>query len=86
MLLTNVAVHPSLQRSGLGRRLLALAEERALAAGKPVIRLYTNVVMVENQRIYEHLGYVETGREAVEIGGTAPASIVRIFYEKRLRR
>jgi ribosomal protein S18 acetylase RimI-like enzyme len=77
MLLENVAVLPSHHGQGIGRALLVLAEERARAAGLSSIRLYTHVTMVENQRLYERLGYVETHR-AGEHGFT------RVFYEKSL--
>jgi ribosomal protein S18 acetylase RimI-like enzyme len=79
LLLDNVAVRPSQQGHGLGRRLLALAEERAREAGTGVVRLYTHVSMVENQRLYERLGYVETGRRADD-------GLARVFYEKHLSR
>ena len=69
MLIYSVAVHPDFQKRGLGRRLLALAEEQARAAGYARIRLYTNERMVENTALYRRLGYRETGREAV--GATA---------------
>jgi ribosomal protein S18 acetylase RimI-like enzyme len=79
LLLENVAVRPSLQGHGLGRRLLALAEERAREAGTGAVRLYTHVLMVENQRLYERLGYVETGRRTDD-------GFTRVFYEKHLPR
>jgi ribosomal protein S18 acetylase RimI-like enzyme len=77
MLLDNVAVLPSYQGRGAGRALLWLAEERATAAGYDRVSLYTHEVMVENQRLYERIGYVETHR-ADERGFS------RVFYEKAL--
>lgn len=77
MLLDNVAVLPSHHGTGVGRALLSLAEERARAAGHSRIRLYTHEAMVENQRLYERIGFVETHR-ATEHGFT------RVFYDKRL--
>ena len=65
MLIYSVAVDPDYQKRGLGRRLLALAEEQARAAGYQRIRLYTNEHMVENIALYQRLGYAETGREPV---------------------
>lgn len=62
-LIYSVAVRPDLQGRGLGRRLLALAEEEALRAGYRKIRLYTNEHFVENIELYRRVGYVETGRE-----------------------
>jgi ribosomal protein S18 acetylase RimI-like enzyme len=58
----NVAVHPEFQHRGLGRRLLAFAEEQARAAEAVELRLYANEVMVENIALYERLGYRETER------------------------
>ena len=77
MLLDNVAVLPSHHGRGLGRALLRLAEERAVAAGHDRIRLFTHVTMVENQRLYEAYGYTETHR-------AGDKGLVRVFYEKRL--
>jgi ribosomal protein S18 acetylase RimI-like enzyme len=77
MLLEGVAVLPAHQGQGLGRALLVLAEGRAAAAGHTRIRLYTHETMVENQHLYERIGYAETHR-ATERGFT------RVFYEKSL--
>jgi ribosomal protein S18 acetylase RimI-like enzyme len=77
MLLDNVAVLPTQHRRGVGRALLELAEERTRAHGLGRIRLYTHVTMVENQRLYERIGYVETSRETVD-------ERARVFYEKRI--
>jgi ribosomal protein S18 acetylase RimI-like enzyme len=63
LLIYSVAVHPDYQKQGLGRRLLAWAEQQALQAGYRSIRLYTNERMVENIRLYKSLGYQETSRE-----------------------
>jgi ribosomal protein S18 acetylase RimI-like enzyme len=77
LLLDNVAVAPDAQGRGLGRRLMAFAEEEARRRGHRAIRLYTNVLMVANIALYESLGYVETHR-AVEKG------YHRVFMTKRL--
>lgn len=77
LLLENIAVRPQWQGRGVGRQLMALAEDRARAEGVDAVRLYTNEVMVENQRLYERLGYVETGRRSED-------GFARVFYEKRL--
>jgi GNAT superfamily N-acetyltransferase len=77
MLLDGVAVDPSHQGRGVGRALLALAEDRAKAGGHRRICLYTNAAMVENQALYERIGYVETHR-GDEHG------FARVFYEKAL--
>lgn len=77
LVLDNVAVLPDHHGRGVGRALLALAEERAAARGRTRIRLFTHVTMVENQALYERIGYVETHR-ATEGG------VTRVFYEKVL--
>ena len=65
LLLDNIAVSPTRQGSGLGRRLLAFAEDEALRRGYYEIRLHTHQTMVENQRLYTSIGYEETGRGSV---------------------
>ncbi|MDX6326212.1 MAG: hypothetical protein QOK15_2566, partial [Nocardioidaceae bacterium] len=77
MLLDNLAVRPVWQGHDIGRRFLALAEERAHECGRDLVRLYTHVVMVENQRLYERIGYVETARQTEH-------GLARVFYEKHL--
>jgi ribosomal protein S18 acetylase RimI-like enzyme len=62
MLLDNVAVSPDAQGSGLGRRLVAFAEQAAVEAGYHAIKLYTNEAMTENIALYARLGYAETHR------------------------
>ena len=78
LLLDNIAVSPSRQGLGLGRRLLAFAEAEALRRGYCEIRLYTHQTMVENQHLYALVGYEETGR------GTQ-AGYDRVFMRKQLR-
>ncbi len=63
-LIYSVALLPQHQKKGLGRRLLAWAEQAALEQGYRRIRLYTNALMVENIALYRRSGYQETGREA----------------------
>ncbi|NGN95439.1 GNAT family N-acetyltransferase [Nocardioides sp. KC13] len=75
--LDNIAVRPENQGQGYGRHLLALAEARANAVGAKAIRLYTHETMVENQRLYGRIGYVETSRRDDRGFG-------RVFFEKTL--
>jgi len=76
--LSNVAVDPAAQGSGLGGRLIAHVEAMARSAGTPAVELYTNAKMTENQSLYPRLGYAEIGR-ATEDG------FDRVFYRKELR-
>ncbi|MFG1707137.1 GNAT family N-acetyltransferase [Nonomuraea sp. M3C6] len=66
LLVENVAVDPERHGRGLGRGLMAYAEEEARRLGLPALRLYTNVKMASNIALYESLGYVETGRQGVK--------------------
>ncbi len=77
VLIENVAVHPDRQRAGIGRALLCLAEDYAAELGLDRLRLYTNVVMVENIRLYTRLGYEEDGRHI-------SSSFERVYMSKRL--
>jgi ribosomal protein S18 acetylase RimI-like enzyme len=77
LLLDNIAVAPARQGTGLGRRLLAFAEAEAMRRGYSEVRLYTNVLMTENQRLYAAIGYEETGRGS-------GAGFERVFMRKRL--
>lgn len=73
----NVAIAPERQGRGLGRELVAFAEEKATAYGLPEIRLYTNEKMSENLAVYGRLGFEETERKLD--GGYR-----RVFLRKRL--
>jgi ribosomal protein S18 acetylase RimI-like enzyme len=77
LLVENVAVDPAAQRGGLGRRLMAHAEEEARALGLAELRLYTNEKMVENIAWYPRLGYRETERRA-------ESGFARVFFAKRI--
>ena len=77
MLLDNVAVAASSRGQGLGKILLAFAEEKAREAGYRLIKLYTHETMTENISIYLRAGYRET-RRAEEKG------FRRVFMEKAL--
>ncbi|MFT6581285.1 MAG: N-acetylglutamate synthase-like GNAT family acetyltransferase [Alphaproteobacteria bacterium] len=63
LLIENIAVAPTFQGAGLGRRFLKLAEDEAGRYGFSDLRLYTNVRFTENIAIYTRHGYVETGRD-----------------------
>jgi ribosomal protein S18 acetylase RimI-like enzyme len=78
LFLSNVAVSPGHQGRGLGRELVAFAEEKAAEHGMPEVRLYTNEKMHENLGVYAKLGFEETERGLD--GGYR-----RVFMRKRLR-
>ena len=77
LLIENVAVDPSRQHQGIGRALLAFAEQRAAQLGLDELRLYTHVKMTENQALYARLGYREVERRS-EQGRAA------VFMSKRV--
>jgi len=81
MLVWSVAVAPAGQSSGLGRRLLAFAEERARKAGRDLMRLYTNLKFERNRSIYRQFGYRDVREE--RIGDSEPPWII-IHMEKSL--
>lgn len=75
LLIGRIAVVPDLQGEGLGRRLLAHAEENSSASEA---ELFTGSLSVANIRLYEECGYTQTQR--VDQGdGTA-----QVFLRKRL--
>jgi ribosomal protein S18 acetylase RimI-like enzyme len=77
LFLDSIAVHPDAHGRGVGGRLLRFVDARARALGLPEIRLYTNAMMWENQKIYPKYGY-----EVVERRVDGPYD--RIHYRRRL--
>lgn len=77
LLLDNVAVAPAFQGRGLGRTLMAFADDEARRLGFDEVRLYTHVVMTENQALYTRLGFEETHRGEQD-------GYERVFMRKRL--
>jgi ribosomal protein S18 acetylase RimI-like enzyme len=77
LLVENVAVDPAAQGTGLGRRLMAQAEDEARALGLTELRLYTNELMTANVVWYPRLGYRETERRA-------ESGFSRVFFSKRI--
>ena len=75
LLLENVAVVPEEQGRGIGRTLIAFAEERARELKLGKITLYTNALMSESLSLYRRLGYVEVGRRCEQ-------GFDRVFFEK----
>lgn len=66
MTIFSLAVLPE-ARGGVGRWMLAFAEEQARAAGLPEVRLYTSDRMARNIAIYRQAGFVEVGRRPNEL-------------------
>jgi ribosomal protein S18 acetylase RimI-like enzyme len=79
LLVENIAVHPSSQGSGLGRRLMEFAEGRAAAREVRRLTLYTNEAMPENVSLYRHLGFCEVDRRTED-------GYRRIYMEKTLQK
>ncbi|MER5259439.1 MULTISPECIES: GNAT family N-acetyltransferase [unclassified Streptomyces] len=77
LFLDSIAVHPEAAGQGVGRRLLTFVDDRARSLGLPEVRLYTNAMMWENQKIYPRYGY-----EMVERRVDGPYD--RYHYRKRL--
>lgn len=77
LLIENVAVSPACQKRGLGRRLLAHAEQIACELGQWEIRLYTNKLFAGNVDLYQSVGY-GIDREAAFMGG------LTVYMSKRL--
>jgi ribosomal protein S18 acetylase RimI-like enzyme len=63
-----IGVNPSYQKHGLGRRLLAFAQQKTHEAGLNKITLVTNAKQVSNQNYYRKNGFIETHREMLEPG------------------
>jgi ribosomal protein S18 acetylase RimI-like enzyme len=78
LLIENVAVEPDRQNQGIGRALLAFAEEVAVKASLRTLRLYTHALMTENLAFYPRLGYTEFDRRAEN-------GFERIFFSKDLK-
>jgi GNAT superfamily N-acetyltransferase len=77
LLVENVAVAPAFQGRGLGRKLMAHAEELAASLGFGEIRLYTNKLFAENVQLYGKLGY-RLDREEEFKGGVVVHMSTRI--------
>lgn len=73
----NIATHPDVRGTGVGRSLLEWAELRALEEGHREIRLYTNAAMRENLSYYERQGFLRTGQDTED-------GYDRIYFSRRL--
>jgi ribosomal protein S18 acetylase RimI-like enzyme len=77
LLIENVAVAPAFQGRGLGRRLMAHAEQLAAEQRRAEIRLYTNARFEANVALYRRLGYRIDREEESALGLT-------VYMSKRL--
>lgn len=77
LLLDNIAVDPGRQGRGVGRVLIDFAEAEARRLGWREIRLYTHVLMTENQALYRRIGFVEVAR-------VSEKGFDRVYMAKRL--
>jgi GNAT superfamily N-acetyltransferase len=77
LLIESLVVAPASQGQGVGKALLAHAEEGARAAGLRRVWLFTHSRMTENRAIYAHLGFRECGTEG-------SGEMVRVLFEKPL--
>ncbi|GAB7107361.1 GNAT family N-acetyltransferase [Streptomyces phaeofaciens JCM 4814] len=77
LFLDSIAVHPDAHGRGVGRLLLHFVDAHARALGLAEVRLCTNALMWENQKIYPRYGY-----EVVERRLDGPYD--RFHYRKRL--
>lgn len=59
--LGRLAVHPSWQKRGIGRRLIAAVEEWTILLGLDEVRLNVRHELTENQLLYKRLGYIDDG-------------------------
>jgi GNAT superfamily N-acetyltransferase len=65
LLLDSIAVDPSAQGTGVGRKLFEFAEQEAKRHGYDSIYLMTNEKMTENQALYSRIGYILFDRRIV---------------------
>lgn len=78
LLIDNIAVDPGFQGRGFGRALLQNAEEEARKRGLRELRLYTHVLMTENQSLYKRHGWEETERREEQ-------GYSRVYFRKTLK-
>lgn len=72
--LGKLAVASAERGRGLARALITLAEARARELGLAALELQTRIELIENQRLFETMGFTEIARTAHE-GYDRPTSI-----------
>jgi len=63
LLIWSIATAPRVQGRGIGNRLLAAADARAIALGRDTLRLYTGSVLAERIAWYARHGYAHERNE-----------------------
>ncbi len=79
-----LAVDPSQQKSGIGRRMMREAEEYVRTQGCEVLDIRIVSVRPELSEIYTKLGFVPTGVESAEVIKTATQPVHFITMSKPL--
>jgi len=79
-----LAVDPSQQKSGIGRRMMREAEDYARARGCEVLDIRIVDVRPELSEVYAKLGFVPTGIESAEVIKTATQPVHFITMSKAL--
>lgn len=70
-----LAVSPTLQRAGIGRKLLEAARSEARSRGIGTLELETRIELTENQAAFARMGFIKTAENSHE-GFDRPTSIV----------
>jgi len=65
--IANIAVDPNFQGQGIGGELMKFAESKAREKQFLELKLATHVLLEENISLYQHLGWVETGRDEAKV-------------------
>jgi len=76
-----IYLHPSVYRQGIGRRLMAFAEERAREKGKTAMMLWVFEENGASRRFYEACGYRPDGRTDISEYGRP---LVTMRYVKEI--
>ena len=77
MHIENIAIHPTAQGKGLGKRLISFVEQQAATMNIKAVELYTNEKMTENLSFYPKLGDREVKRKRED-------GFSRVYFRKEL--
>ena len=76
-----VYLHPDIYRQGIGRQLMAFAEERTREKGKTALMLWVFEDNAPSRRFYEACGYRSDGETETEEYGGKPLRSLRYVKE-----